>query len=88
MTEGEMVLSTPGAEDIIVSLSGEVDKKKAFFETFETGFKNGYAEAEVTCVAAQWRMAQTLIGNLADDRKTVIGACVCRPNPVSRQNWR
>ena len=27
MTEGEMVLSTPGAEDIIVSLSGEVDKK-------------------------------------------------------------
>lgn len=69
MTEGEMVLSTPGAEDIIVSLSGEVDKKKAFFETFETGFKNGYAEAEVTCVAAQWRMAQTLIGNLADDRK-------------------
>ena len=43
MTEGEMVLSTPEAEDIIVSLSGEVDKKKAFFETFETGFKNGYA---------------------------------------------
>ena len=26
------------AEDIIVSLSGEVDKKKAFFETFEAGF--------------------------------------------------
>lgn len=23
----------------------------------------------MTCVAAQWRMAQTLIGNLADDRK-------------------
>lgn len=69
MTEGEMVLSTPGAEDIIVSLSGEVDKKKAFFETFETGFKNSYKEGQVTCVAAQWRMAQTLIGNLADDRK-------------------
>ena len=38
MTEGEMVLSTPGAEDIIVSLLGEVDKKKAFFETFENRF--------------------------------------------------
>lgn len=69
MAEGEMTLSTPGAEDVVVSLSGEVDRKKAFFETFETGFKNSYGEGSVTCAAARWRMAQTLIGSSADDKK-------------------
>lgn len=67
--EGEAVLSTPDVRDIIVSLSGEANLRKAFFETFEAGNKGGYAEAEVTCVAARWRMAQCLIGNLEADRK-------------------
>ena len=67
--EGEMYLSTPGVEDIIVSLSGEVDAKKSFFETFEAGSKGGYAEADVTCAAATWRMAQVLIGGLENDQK-------------------
>lgn len=67
--EGEMVLSTSGADDVIVSLSGEVDAQKSFFETFETGSKGGYAEAEVACAATTWRMAQVLIGNLENDCK-------------------
>ena len=67
--EGEAVVSTPGVHDVIVSLSGEVNAQKAFFETFEAGNKGGYAEAEATCVAARWRMAQSLIGNLEADKK-------------------
>ena len=67
--EGELVLSTPGVDHVIVSLSGEVDGQKSFFETFETGNKSAYAESNVTCAVATWRMAQALIGNLENDRK-------------------
>ena len=67
--EGELTVSAPGVHDIIVSLSGEVDPQKAFFETFETGSKGGYAEAEVQCAAATWRMTQVVIGNLENDKK-------------------
>lgn len=66
---GELTVSAPGVHDIIVSLSGEVDPQKAFFETFETGSKGGYADAEVQCAVATWRMAQVMIGGLEDDKK-------------------
>ena len=33
--EGEMVVSTPEVNEIVVSLSGEVDASKSFFENFE-----------------------------------------------------
>ena len=67
--EGEMWISTPGVRELVVSLSAEVNAQKSFFETFETGSKGAYAVGEVTCAAATWRMAQTLIGNLENDRK-------------------
>ena len=67
--EGELVISTSGVSDIVISLSGDVDSQKAFFEDFETGSKGGYADAEVTCAAATWRMAQVVIGSLENDQK-------------------
>ena len=67
--EGEMVVSTPEVNEIVVSLSGEVDASKSFFENFEAGSKGAYAEGEVTCAAATWRMAQVMIGGLENDRK-------------------
>lgn len=67
--ESELILSSTGVDDIVISLSGKVDALKSFFETFETGSKNAYAESEVTCAAATWRMAQSLIGGLENDRK-------------------
>lgn len=67
--QSEMIISTPDVADIVVSLSAEVNTLKSFYETFETGTKTAYAEAQVTCAAATWRMAQTLIGNLDNDNK-------------------
>lgn len=54
--EGEMLLNTKGVEEKVVTLTASVSASKAFFEDFETGSKNGYAEATVTCTAAKWRM--------------------------------
>lgn len=67
--EGEMVVSTAGVQDIIVTLTGEIDAQKSFFEDFETGSKGGYAAADVVCSAATWKMTDALIGALANDRK-------------------
>lgn len=67
--EGEMLISTSGVDDIIVTLTGEVDCQKAFFENFETGSKTAYAAGDVTCSAATWKMTDALIGALANDRK-------------------
>lgn len=67
--EGELVLSSAGVEDIIISLSGEVDKQKSFLETFEIGSKGAYAEGNVTCVETEWKMALALMGSDANDQK-------------------
>lgn len=69
VSERELILSTPGVKDIVISLVGEADRQKSYFESFEKGNKGGYAEATVTCVASAWRMAQTVIGTLASDQK-------------------
>lgn len=67
--ESEMILSTPDVEEIVISLSAEIDRSKAFFENFEAGSKSAYAEGEVACAAATWYMNQALIGNTSGDRK-------------------
>ena len=54
--EGEMVLNTKGVEECIVTLTASVDAKKSFFEDFEAGSKNGYAEATVSFTASSWKM--------------------------------
>ncbi len=61
--EGEMVLTTKGLEECIVTLSATVDASKAFFEGFELGSKSaaGYAEGIATCDAATWVMNRALI---------------------------
>ena len=69
IVEGELLLTTPGADDVVVSLEAEVDQNKSFFETFEAGSKGAYAEAEVTCAAATWKMSQAMIGSLASDAR-------------------
>ena len=61
--EGEMVLSTKGVEDKVVTLTASVDASKAFLENFEIGTKGGYAAAEVTCSAATWEMSNALIAS-------------------------
>ncbi len=63
--EAEMVLSTKGIDEKVVTLTAFVDASKAFFEDFETGSKKGYAVGEVTCSAATWEMSNALIA--ADD---------------------
>lgn len=67
--EGELVLSTEGVDDIIVTLTANVDRDKAFFETFENGSKNAYAEGEVEATSTTWKMVNALIGSDANDRK-------------------
>ena len=65
--EGEMVLTTRGVAEKVVTLTASVDAKKAFFEDFETGSKNGYAEATVTSTAATWKMTDAY--PTADDKR-------------------
>lgn len=67
--EGELMLSSAGVEDIIISLSGEIDKQKSFFETFEIGSKGSYASGNVTCVETEWKMDLTMIKGDANDQK-------------------
>lgn len=55
--EGEMLVTTKDVEERIVTLTASVDSRKSFFEDFEMGSKNGYAESIVTCTASTWRMA-------------------------------
>lgn len=69
IVEGEMLISTAGVQDIVVTLTGEIDDQKAFFENFETGTKGAYATAEVSCSACTWKMTDALIGTIAGDRK-------------------
>lgn len=67
--EGEMLISTSGVQDIIVTLSGEIDKLKSFYENFESGSKAAYAAGEVACSACRWKMTDALIGTIAGDQK-------------------
>ena len=71
--EGEMILTAPGVNELVVSLSAVVDEDKAFFENFESGTKGGYAEGSVTCNAATWTLANAL---LANDANAGGGRCV------------
>lgn len=65
----EILLTTPDADDIVLNVSGEVDGKKAFFENFESGTKNGYAAGTVQCTATSWKMDNALIGIDSGDKK-------------------
>ncbi len=65
--EGEMVVSTKGVEERVVTLTASVDAKKAFFEDFEAGKKGAYAEAIVECSASMWKMSDAMMA--ADDNR-------------------
>ena len=71
--EGEVIVSTEGLDDKVISVSCNVDATKSFFEDFETGSKGAYAVAEVTCTAATWEMSNALI---AGDDNALAGKCV------------
>ena len=71
--EGEVIVSTEGMDDKVLSVSCNVDATKSFFEDFETGTKGGYAAAEVTCNAATWEMSNAL---LAGDDNALDKKCV------------
>ena len=71
--EGEVIVSTEGMDDKVISVSCNVDATKSFFEDFETGTKGGYAVAEVTCNAATWEMSNAL---LAGDDNALDKKCV------------
>lgn len=68
--EEEIILSTPDVDDdIVINVSGEANKEKAFFENFENGSKSAYAEGVVVCSAASWKLNDAVIGNLENDKK-------------------
>ncbi len=71
--EGEVIVSTEGMDDKVISVSCNVDATKSFFEDFETGTKGAYAVAEVTCNAATWEMSNAL---LAGDDNALDKKCV------------
>ena len=71
--EGEMVLTTTGMEEKIVTLTASVDAQKSFFEDFETSSKGAYAKASVECSASTWLMDNAL---LAADENRNGGKCV------------
>ena len=71
--EGEVIVSTEGLDDKVISVSCNVDASKSFFEDFETGSKGAYAAAEVTCTAATWEMSNAL---LAGDDNALDKKCV------------
>ncbi|MBR6030362.1 MAG: endonuclease [Bacteroidaceae bacterium] len=70
---GEVIVSTEGLDEKVISVSCSVDASKSFFEDFDTGSKGSYAVAEVTCTAATWEMSNAL---LAGDDNAVSGKCV------------
>ena len=70
---GEVIVSTEGLDDRIISLCCSVDANKSFFEDFETGSKGAYALAEVVCSAATWEMSNALI---AGDDNAIDKKCV------------
>ena len=71
--EGEVIVSTEGLDDKVISVSCSVDASKSFFEDFETGTKGSYAAAEITCSAATWEMSNAL---LAGDDNALDKKCV------------
>ena len=71
--ESEIIVSTEGLDDRVISVSCSVDASKSFFEDFETGSKSSYAAAEVTCTAATWEMSNALI---AGDDNALDKKCV------------
>lgn len=75
--EEEIILSTPQVErDIVISVLGEVNKAKSFFENFESGTKTAYAEGIISCTSSLWKMTDAVIGNLENDKKN--NACAAR----------
>ena len=65
--EGEMILTTAGVEEKIVTLTACVDGQKSFFEDFENGTKGAYATASVDCNASKWIFNNALLA--ADDNR-------------------
>ncbi|MCR5820400.1 MAG: endonuclease [Bacteroidaceae bacterium] len=71
--DGEMILTAPEADELVVGLSASVGEELAFFENFESGTKGGYAVDTVSCNAASWILANAL---LASDANAAGGRCV------------
>lgn len=81
--EGEVIVSTEGLDDRVISVSCNVDADKSFFEDFETGSKGAYAAAEVTCSAATWEMSNAL---MAGDDNALDKKCVRMKGYVKTNN--
>ncbi|WP_455498193.1 endonuclease [Coprobacter sp.] len=66
----DLTISSPEIdEDETESLSGVIEIKKAFFETFENGTKGSYTAGKVKCTASEWYMINSMTGNQSGDKK-------------------
>lgn len=66
----DLTISSPEIdEDETESLSGVIEIKKAFFETFENGTKGSYTAGKVKCTASEWYMVNSMTGNQSGDKK-------------------
>ena len=65
--EGELELSAPGVNDIVIDLTAVVDYDRGFFESFELSSKSTYAVADLQCVEALWRLNDVII--YSDNRR-------------------
>ncbi len=64
-----LTISSSEIEEKAEPLSGVIEVKKAFSETFENGIKGSYNGGEVECSAARWYMDDAMIGNQSGDKK-------------------
>ena len=65
----DLTISSSEIEEEIELLSGVIEIKKAFSETFENGTKGSYNNGNVECSATEWYMENSLIGTQSGDKK-------------------
>lgn len=67
--EEDAIISAEGVDDIILSLTCDVDKNKAYFEDFEAISKGSYSNSEVALPTGEWYFTQAGIYSLETDQK-------------------
>ena len=65
----DLTISSSEIEEESEPLSGVIEIKKAFSETFENGTKGSYNNGNVECSATEWYMENSLIGTQSGDKK-------------------
>ena len=65
----DLTISSSEIEEETELLSGVIEIKKAFSETFENGTKGSYNNGNVECSATEWYMENSLIGTQSGDKK-------------------